>query len=267
MRKIRDQLHFGGGGGGIERAKIVLAEEAYSPHRHDTYALGMTLSGVQAFRYRGASQASLAGNVFVLHPDELHDGHPGTEAGLSYLALYVAPHLIARALGGAPLPFVPEPVLADPRLSRAMRLAMADFDAPIGEMQATEIAAALADALSAAARGPERPAGRIDRIAMERVARRIEAEAGDGLEIAALERLSGHDRWSLYRQFRAVHGVSPYRYAKMRRLDRARALIRDGHDLADTAAAAGFSDQSHLTRQFKETYGFAPGRWRRMLAS
>ena len=37
----------------------------------------------------------------------------------------------------------------------------------------------------------------------------------------------------------------------MRRLDRARALIRDGVPLADAALACGFADQSHMTRQFK----------------
>jgi AraC-like DNA-binding protein len=34
-----------------------------------------------------------------------------------------------------------------------------------------------------------------------------------------------------------------------------------GTGLADAAAAAGFVDQSHLTRQFKARYGVTPGRW------
>lgn len=263
---MRSRVRFGGGACGIERAEIDLADEAYAPHRHDTYALGMTLSGVQAFRYRGASRASVSGNVCVLHPDELHDGHPGTETGLAYCALYVAPHRIAEALGGR-LPFVPEPVSTDPRLAAAMRLAMTDFDSPVSEMQATDIIASLADALKAVADNDASAAGPLDIRAVERVAALIDAAPTEDFSIETLERISGLERWTLYRQFRGVHGVSPYRYVKMRRLDRARTLIRAGAGLAEAALEAGFSDQSHLTRQFKDTYGFAPGRWRRMLAA
>jgi AraC-like DNA-binding protein len=47
----------------------------------------------------------------------------------------------------------------------------------------------------------------------------------------------------------------------MRRLDRARALIRRGTPLVEAALASGFADQSHMTRHFKKAYGLSPGRW------
>lgn len=264
---IEDRVRFGGGASGIERAEIGMRREAYSPHRHDTYTLGITLAGVQTFHYRGAGRASVPGKVFVLHPDELHDGGPGTETGLGYRALYVAPGLVARAVDRLPLPFVKEPICSDPRLVAAISAAFDDFDAALDEHAALDLVTALAEALAQAGGEDRRPRSRVDRRAMQRVASLIDAAPEKDCRIETLERISGHDRWTLYRQFRTVHGVSPYRYAKMRRLDRARALIRAGHSLAEAALEAGFSDQSHLTRQFKETYGFAPGRWRRMIAT
>jgi AraC-like DNA-binding protein len=78
---------------------------------------------------------------------------------------------------------------------------------------------------------------------------------------ATLEAVSGLDRWTLARQFRAACGTSPYRFFVLRRLDRARALIRQGVGLAETALATGFADQSHMTRQFKRAYGLPPGQW------
>jgi AraC-like DNA-binding protein len=33
--------------------------------------------------------------------------------------------------------------------------------------------------------------------------------------------------------------------------------------LADTAAASGFADQSHMTRIFTRHFGFTPGAWQR----
>ena len=53
----------------------------------------------------------------------------------------------------------------------------------------------------------------------------------------------------------------------LRRLDLARRLIAAGQPLADAAAGAGFTDQSHLTHRHVQTYGMTPDRWRRMLHS
>ncbi len=41
----------------------------------------------------------------------------------------------------------------------------------------------------------------------------------------------------------------------------ARSLIRRGSSLADAAAAAGFADQSHMTRLFVRAYGVSPRRY------
>jgi AraC-like DNA-binding protein len=54
-------------------------------------------------------------------------------------------------------------------------------------------------------------------------------------------------------------------YRTMRRLAIARIAIQDGVPLAAAAAGAGFADQSHMTRQFRRTYGLTPGRWAKTL--
>ena len=69
------------------------------------------------------------------------------------------------------------------------------------------------------------------------------------------------DRWSLARQFRAAFGTSPGRFRTMRQLDQVRGLVKSGNSLADAALAAGFADQSHMSRQFKRAYGLTPARW------
>jgi hypothetical protein len=38
----------------LERVEAYFEGHAFDPHRHDTYALGVMLSGVQRFDYRGA---------------------------------------------------------------------------------------------------------------------------------------------------------------------------------------------------------------------
>src|SRR6266567_568237 len=110
---------------GVELFRARLRGRPFSRHRHDVYAIGVTEEGVQAFGYRGTVERSLPGQVFVLHPDELHDGRAEGPGLFGYRQIYVNPDRIASALPAltgrpTPLPFAP-PVTDDPVLARVDR--------------------------------------------------------------------------------------------------------------------------------------------------
>jgi hypothetical protein len=158
-----ESIRFAAGAPGLDRASVSLSRTAFTPHRHDAYAVGVTTGGVQTFRYRGVHRVCLAGQLHVLHPDELHDGAPGTDDGFTYRILYLAPALVREALADAPLPFVADPV--QPVRGRVGPLAavlaslLADLAEPIGRLRAVQAAVAVADGLAhLAERGPRRPA-------------------------------------------------------------------------------------------------------------
>ncbi len=78
-----------------------------------------------------------------------------------------------------------------------------------------------------------------------------------------LATLAGVHSSQLAKTFRNHHGMSVGAFARRARLSWARdALASSGKDLAAIAAEAGFSDQSHFTRCFKNAFGMAPGKWR-----
>jgi AraC-like DNA-binding protein len=242
---------------GIELAEVALARRGFSSHRHDTYAIGVTGAGVQAFEYRGEGRRSGPGQCFVLHPDERHDGRAGDERGLEYWAVYLDPGLVCAALGSAALPFVTDPVLNEPSLREEV---IAAIDRP-GHWNELDVAGLVSGIASVLVRRSSavRPA-RVDTDAIGRVRERL-AEDED-TPIAELERLAGMDRWQLARQFRAAYGVSVHRHRVFRRLARSRVLLACGVPLADAALAAGFADQAHFTRHFRRAYGLPPGVWR-----
>ncbi len=57
LKRVRgqrsDSIRFGPSAYGIERLEVYLSTSAFEPHRHDTYAIGMTTAGIQTFHYRG----------------------------------------------------------------------------------------------------------------------------------------------------------------------------------------------------------------------
>lgn len=258
-------IRVGPSSGGIECLEARFLGRAFAPHRHDTYAVGITLSGVQTFRYRGTMRYCLPGQCHVLHPDELHDGAAGSDAGFAYRIAYVDPALIQQALGGAPLPFVADPVFDLTGPQRILLRPIWQMQNPLDELGQVEAVVAFADILTAASGTALRP-GTLPLQVLWGVRERLADDPASWPSTAALERLSGLDRWTLARGFRAAFGTSPSRFRTMRQLDWARGLIACGVPLAEAAAGAGFADQSHLSRQFKRAYGLTPGQWAAALA-
>lgn len=254
-------IRIGSGTAGIERAEARFANEAFAPHRHDTYALGITLAGVQTFRYRGTQRYCLPGQGHILHPDELHDGAAATRAGFSYRIVYIDPLLVQRALGGRPLPFVADPVVSDARLLSELVSSLANIDDPLGEVDGVDIGVALAGMLELLAGARSSHCGTLNMPALLRVREAIAATPASPCSLSQLEAIAGLDRWTIARQFRAAFGTSPSRFRTMRQLDLARRLIRIGRPLIAAAHEAGFADQSHMSRMFKRTYGLTPGQW------
>jgi AraC-like DNA-binding protein len=260
--KRRDSIRFGTGAPGLERAEVYLSTCAFEPHRHDTYTIGLTTAGVQTFRYRGARRISLPGQVVILHPDETHDGAPGTDAGFGYRALYVAPELVRDALDGAALPFVADVVQKPSAMTRRLASLLAELDDPVSDLGRVETAATTADVLHALGGRPDHRSAAIDMKTVELARDYLASHACEQTPASTLERITGTDRFTLARHFRRAFGTSPDRYRTMRRLALARRAIESGEPLARVAARTGFADQSHLTRQFKRTYGMTPARWR-----
>lgn len=83
-----------------------------------------------------------------------------------------------------------------------------------------------------------------------------------GAGVTAWARSNGVSRASVFRWFRAAYGVGPARYRTEARARLAWRMIVDGAaGLAEIAAEAGYSDQSHMTREVKAFTGRPPGAW------
>ena len=256
---------------GLERIEARFAGHGYDPHRHDTYSFGFTMSGVQSFDYRGTRRDSIPGRAIVLHPDEVHDGRAGTEAGFHYRMLYLEPRLIRQALGAraTALPFVQAGISDDRVLLNAVKTALENLSRPIEPLELDQLILELSDAIlrldpSAKAAIKSKRYG-FSEPSVETAREFLEAEAVRQVSSSELEDITGIERYELSRQFRRCMGTSPYRYLTQRRVLLAREKIGKGGALNDIALSCGFADQSHMTRTFRKTFGLSPGRWRQLL--
>ena len=64
------------------------------------------------------------------------------------------------------------------------------------------------------------------------------------------------------RKFRAAYGETPYSYLMTRRIERAKALLRQGMSVTDTCMAVGCTSLGSFSSRFTEIVGETPSRYR-----
>jgi AraC family transcriptional regulator len=93
----------------------------------------------------------------------------------------------------------------------------------------------------------------------------IESRLTGDLSLATLAASVKLSKPQLVRLFRNTTGISPHRFIVQTRIERARRLIEASElPLAQVASEAGFASQSHLNRNFRNSYGVTPGDMRKM---
>jgi AraC-like DNA-binding protein len=227
-------------------------DHAYPAHVHGEWTLLLVDSGGVDYTLDGERQQAVTRRVTVLPPYVSHDGRAAGPGGFDKRVLYVDERWLPERLTGAA---VRSPSLADPELARALSALHGCLDEPYeAEARLALVAERIALHLSSDDPVPDRDPG------LARLVRsRLDA---DQPTLEALARELGTHPSHLVRVFRREYGLPPHRYLVGRRVDRARRLLLEGLPIADVATAAGFHDQSHLTRHFRALLGTTPGAFR-----
>ncbi|MEE1926517.1 AraC family transcriptional regulator [Pseudomonas sp. 148P] len=257
---------------GIETIRAHFEGHAYDPHWHDSYLVGFTEQGVQQFNCRKQLHSSTAGQVFVLEPGELHDGHAPTPGGFTYSMLYLDPQWIEREMRGlfanAPdhcRPAVDRTLPTEPDLlpfiASAFRALHGDEPRMLRQASLDALLERLSRQLVWRARDTADP--RMPAVAL-RARDYLHEHFRSDINLDDLARACGVDRFRLTRAFKSAFGLAPHAYLVQLRLARARRLLAGGWSPARVAMDLGFADQSHLGRWFRRAYGLTPATYRKI---
>ena len=99
--------------------------------------------------------------------------------------------------------------------------------------------------------------------AMARVVELIDAHLDRAVSLDEMAVAAGLSRFHLVRRFRDALGQTPAAFARTRRIEHAKRLLRTTSlSITEIALACGFADQSHLSGVFARSTGMTPGRYR-----
>jgi AraC family transcriptional regulator len=199
-----------------------------------------------------------------------------SDRGGEYLVLSVAPETFTRLVPGIAIgrlqqfTNVADPVFT-PLANGLRRATVVGAATPPLAMEVLAAAAVerVAVLLEAGARRAK-PEHRMTSRRLKRIVDHFEARLAEDIRLADLASDSGLSESYLARTFRAATGTTLHAALMERRIARARSLIEAASrrgvraNLAEVAAAAGFSSHAHMTTAFRRMLGIPPSEWKRM---
>ena len=256
--------------GNLELLRGQHLTQSFPRHTHERYAIGVIEQGALGFFYRGEHVVAAPGDINLCIPGEVHTGHPAIAEGWTYRMFYFDTSIfeqVASEVADRPrqLPFFRSGVIADIEVARQLHYLHRQFEnanTPLIE-QETLLLDILAQFIRRHADDPP-PEHRIGQEpdAIRQLKYYIEAHYAEEITLNHLSQLTQLSRYHLVRVFREAVGIPPHAYLRQVRISHAKAMLAAGQPIADVAIATGFTDQSHLTRCFKQLWGFTPGQYR-----
>ena len=269
-------LHHEGPGFGVTVLPPSPYEVSYVPAHH---VIGFTFEGQRGVDALGGSRRRL----FDVEPWRLAftpagcDVFSSSDRGGEYLILSVAPETFASLVPGIARGQLPQFTnVADPQFTRlAIGLQRATMvGAATPPLSIETMAAAAVERVSTvldAGTTRGRPERRMTPWRLKRILDHFEGRLAEEIHLADLASDIGLSESYLARTFHAATGTTLHAVLIERRIARARSLIESAlhrgapANLADVAAATGFSSHAHMTTAFRRVLGVTPSEWMRMM--
>ena len=230
----------------------------YARHSHAGFCIGAITAGRSSYLSGQAWREVETGTVVMMNPGVVHACNPIADQPWSYLMLYVdMPWL--TSLGFAPVAPIlsTAPALFDAVVQLYDVLIASAPGTVCKEAAARDFFCDLRQRLDPAPAPQATPDARL-----ERAAAFMRAHCTEPLKLEAIGQAAGLSTSYLIRTFKRHYGLTPHGFLLDCRVQYARAQLRQGRLIADVALEAGFADQAHLQRAFKQHLAATPGHYR-----
>ena len=243
-------------------------EVCYTRHAHEHFSIGAITAGSSTYIHEQSEFAVDVGTVVLMNPGDVHACNPIDDQSWSYVMLYVdTPWLtdLQHQLGFSDdLAFRRfsvthtrdaslfaglndlYAVLVDPQQDVLRKQSLAvEFFSEV-QLQLNPVAQPL----------------REPNFKLERAAEYIRDNCTHLLKLEDICAAAQLSPSYLIRAFKQHFGMTPHAFLVNRRIQFAQDQLRSGKLIADVALEAGFADQAHFQRAFKQHLAATPGQYR-----
>lgn len=243
-------------------------ELCYARHSHETFSIGAITRGESTYINREVQLRVCAGTVVLMNPGDVHACNPIDGLPWSYVMLYVDTAWLGelqRTLEVSALPGF-QPLSSIMSRDRGLYEGVVELygvlvddslSAPTKQDAATAFFSRLLRTLESV---PLPHSEAHDKL--RRAAAFIQEHCAQALKIDDICAAAELSPSYLIRAFKKLYGMTPHAFLLNQRVQLARLLLKRGEPLAEVALAAGFADQAHFQRAFKQLLAATPGQYR-----
>lgn len=243
----------------------------YSRHAHEHFSIGVVTTGRSYYHYGADTFEISAGTVVLMNPGDVHACNPIANEPWSYQMVYVdTPWLtdlqhqlgFSTDMGYRPFntPYTRDAVLYEGLLELYRILA----DEQAEHLQKQSALVSYFTEVQQRLNPSDTPVREVNN-KLERAADYIREHCTDALKLEDICVAAELSPSYLIRAFKQYYGLTPHAFLVNQRIQFARAQLRQGELIADVALAAGFADQAHFQRTFKQHFAATPGQYREQL--
>lgn len=253
----------------IEAYNLSGVVQKFPNHFHDYFVIGFVEGGKRHLWCKGKEYDLSAGDLILFNPRDNHCCAPTNGEILDYRAINISPRVMAAAVkeitGKAYLPCFTQNVVPQSEVAQSVADLYEAILFKASKLKKEEAFLLLLEQilLECAAPSPRLEFAEPSR-QIKTLCEYMETNYTQNITLDELLSMTSFGKSYLLRSFTKQIGVSPYRYLQTIRLEKAKKLLEQGTAPIEAAQMAGFSDQSHFTKFFKEFIGLTPKQYQRI---
>lgn len=228
--------------------------QPFTDHAHDHYVFGIVREGERELVLNRDPLHIKKGDVLVFNPGDAHGCTQASESPFSYDSFTVA----AEIFDGERFGF-PNNTDTLPREQLEEVFCLLDRHR---EEDALEAFASFEQTL--VAKPDARPSNPKHEEAAVRLYAHMLGNLAKRVCVETFAESEGISAYALIRAYRRMFALTPVQHQLTLRVDAACELLAKDATVSDAAVELGFSDQAHLTREFKKRIGCTPGAYAAM---
>jgi AraC-like DNA-binding protein len=275
----------------VELQKIEQRKQPYYPHSHNAvYEIRLVVSGEERFHCQRSTEGKkvIAGDIVILHPNEIHYGSFIGCNYSQYRLYYVSDEYLSSI--GINQPYFEMLVIKDRKLfnhlfdihqiledsSCKFKNAIIQCNSPdrfarIRENSRHNIQSARADlCLALRYLATEYSSTTLQLVSPEvnRMKKYLDDYKYSGAEtLDEIARGLNISTSKLSHQFKLELNISPYLYIRMLQLEKSKLLLAQGKTVSEVTNLIGFKNLSHFSLRFKHYFGLTPAKYKNCLVN
>jgi AraC-like DNA-binding protein len=241
--------------GGLEALYATGHNTSFPDHYHDSFNVSLISEGIFPAQMHDKLIRAPAGSILVTNPREIHANPCDKKDRVSFFTFYLAQDFIAYCNSGRPVFFhthvIDDAVLFTKLYDLSLCISNRKILPSEDELRQTFQLLVRKHGCDMA---PEAPI-RFSRLFEE-------LQAPENLSKFSLQETAirfGMDKYKFLRLFKHQTGLSPNHYFILKRIEKSKILLAEGHDLLTIAIDLGFYDAAHFSNHFKKFTGVSPG--------